>query len=144
MTKVTVRLSPECEAALAEAKALGINSSEFIRAAILSYHSSGSWKTPATFEQVENSISFKEKDTASDTTSDRTSDTPEPPASEARSPGVERVLAGQQLSSSPLPQPPAYPQSSASEWMNFYIFALTALAVLAIVYLAFRIRVEKT
>jgi len=91
MSKVTVRLSVECEAALAEADKNGINNSEFIRAAIIDYYSSGTWREPAKLDEAVESISIQEKVIATDKLSDRPSDRCITEALEAGFPQPENV-----------------------------------------------------
>jgi hypothetical protein len=139
MTKVTVRLSPECDAALADAGAYGINNSEFIRAAILYYYSSGSWKPPVPAGQADKSICFTEECAASDNTSDMMSDRPKAETSQFGSKDVEKVRSWQQLSSPP-PQLKclnANPRSAGGIGKNPWVLAISALAIVAMVYMAF-------
>jgi Arc/MetJ-type ribon-helix-helix transcriptional regulator len=135
MAKVTVRLSTECEAALAEAEANGINNSEFIRSAILSYQSSGCWKTQNGSEQVEKSMSTKEL-RMSDITSDRMSDRFKAETSESKSLGVEQMKPRQQMYSPKLDQLHACSQSRSIKWTTPWVSALVVIAIAAIIFLA--------
>jgi hypothetical protein len=73
-TKYTIRLSPECKAALDEVESQGLNKSKFIRDAIINYHSSGSWRYPSSPDRVEDAVKFEKENKASDNVSDRMSD----------------------------------------------------------------------
>lgn len=135
MTKVTVRLSAECEAALAEAEAQGINNSEFIRSAILSYYSSGCWRIPDGSEKCEKSMSTKEL-LMSDVTSDRMSDRLKAETAEPKSLGVEQMKPGQLTYSPKLNQRHAYSQTRSIKWTTPWVSALVAIAIIAIICLA--------
>jgi hypothetical protein len=138
MNRLTVRLSPECDAALADAEAYEINNSEFIRASILYYHSSGSWKTPVPAGHADKSISSKEEYAASDMMSATMSDRPRAETLQSEFKSVDKVRSWQQLSSPQLQRLDANPQSAGDIWANTWVLALSALAILAVLYLAFR------
>jgi hypothetical protein len=98
MTKFTVRLSRECEVALAEAERYGINKSEFIRKATINYHASGGWKPSASPDRIEDSVMVEKEVKASDRMSDNVSDSDESAAEvfkvesfdgETREPGTQ-------------------------------------------------------
>jgi len=91
MNKVTVRLSAEYEAALSEVNKNGIDNSEFIRAAILHYYSSGTWREPAKLDEAVESIPIQEKVIATDKLSDRPSDRCITEALDAGFPQTEKV-----------------------------------------------------
>ncbi len=150
MTKVTIRLSPECEVALAESEACGINNSEFIRAAILKYHSSGSWREPVELNQVEKSMPIKKEDITSDITSDGASDIMSDKASdeiladavEDRSHQLERARGGQQISSPHLRHQQSCAQTVCRDGMNLLELALILVVVATTIHLAFRLLME--
>ena len=130
MNKVSVRLSTECQAALGEAEAHGINNSEFIRSAILSYYSSGSWRTQVESEISEKSITSEELP-MSVTMSDRMSDAIKAETPESKPLKVERIKPVQQMYSPRLDQPHARPQSRSIKWTASLVSALVIFAVVA-------------
>ena len=136
MTKVTVRLSPECDAALREAEGSGIKNSEFIRSAILNYHSSGKWRTPAESEQAEDSTLIKEIQ-MSDLASDKMPDEPKGDTAKSKSLKIEETKVGQQMYPPGLHQHLAYPQSRSNRW-TYLVSALVMLTVIVIICLAIR------
>ena len=138
MTKVTVRLSPECDAALADAEAYEINNSEFIRAAIHYYHSSGGWKTSDPPRDADKSISFNEENATSDTTADMMPDRPKAETSETGFNDVEKVRSRQQLLSPQLQRLHANHQSAGGIRTNPWVLAFSALAIVVVVYIVFR------
>lgn len=136
MTKVTVRLSPECDAALSEAEGSGIKNSEFIRSAILNYYSSGKWRTPAESDQAEDSTSVKEIQ-ISDLASDKMPDEPNGDTAKFESLKIEETKVGQQMYPPGLHQHLAYPQSRSNRW-RYLVSPLVILAVIVIICLAIR------
>jgi len=138
MTKVTVRHSPECDVALADAEAYEIKNSEFIRAAIIYYHSSGGWKTSVPADDADKSIHFNEENAASDTTTDMMSDSPKADTSQTEFNDVEKVRSWQQLSSPQLQRMRTNPESTDGIRTNPWLLALSALAIVVIVYIVYR------
>ena len=141
---MTVRLSTECEAALAEADKNGINNSEFIRAAIVDYFSSGTWREPAKLDEVVESIPIQEEIIASGKLSDRSSDRSTTGAFEAVFPQPERVQKGQKMTCLSSSQWPAYPGSVSRGRKDLLRFALVLVGAVAFIYLVYMIFQRKS
>jgi len=137
MTKFTVRLSKDCEVALAEAESYGINKSEFIRKATINYHASGSWRPLASPDRVEDSVMVEKEVKASDRMSDNVSDSDESAVEvfkvesfdgETREPGIQMLAP---CLGYPYANPHTVPSKGTGKTELVFILILVAIIAVA-------------